>query len=165
MCVSAPEVAVCVPLLFVCVPELLVRVPVRLPQPDLVSAVVDLVVLLLGLLLEVLDLLLEVLDLLLEVLDLLLEVVVSQSSSGSFASSGRGLWLGWGGAVGRMVGSDSGGDGLVRGGGLTPGLHTRPLPVKPALQVHSKLPGVLVQRASLWQLSLPSAHSLISVCM
>ena len=68
--------------------------------------------------------------------------------------------MGVGGEWGRMVGLDMGGEGGL--GGLI-GLHTRPLPVKPALQVHSKLPGVLVQRASLWQLSLPCAHSLISV--
>ena len=38
-----------------------------------------------------------------------------------------------------------------------------PSPEKPALQVHSKLPKVLMQVAFSWQLSVPSVHSLTSI--
>jgi len=45
-----------------------------------------------------------------------------------------------------------------------PGTHVTPSPMKPGLQMHWKLPSVLVQVASAAQLLPPNAHSLMSAC-
>ena len=48
--------------------------------------------------------------------------------------------------------------------GLFLPVHVIPFPLKPELQVHVKLPGILVHAALESQLSINEEHSLISRC-